>query len=64
MSFYSASNLEELESVESLSKIQNEKSIVESETGLFFISKTVDTRNVKIDQNFQNLVDSVLQNTI
>ncbi len=64
LSFYSASNLEELESVESLSKIQNEKSIVESETGLFFISKTVDTRNVKIDQNFQNLVDSVLQNTI
>lgn len=62
--FYPASKLEELQSVENSSRAEKEESIEETETGLFFISEKVDTKNVKIDTEFKNLVDSVLQNNI
>lgn len=64
LSFCSTSKLEELQSVENLSQSEKDESIVESATGLFFIPQNIDTKNVKIDSEFKNLVDSVLQNNI
>lgn len=41
-----------------------ETSIVESATGIFSIRDKLDTTDVKIDSEFKNLVDSVLQNNV
>ena len=64
LSFYQTSKLEDLPVVEDICETENPKSIVESESGLFFISKNIDTKAVVIDKDFKNLVDSVLQNDI
>ena len=64
LSFYQTSKLEDLPVVEDICETENPKSIVESESGLFFISKNIDTKAVIIDKDFKNLVDSVLQNDI
>ena len=41
-----------------------ETSIVENATGIFSIRDKLDTTDVKIDSEFKNLVDSVLQNNV
>ena len=64
LSFYQTSKLEDLPVVEDICETENPKSIVESESGLFFISKNIDTKAVVIDKDFKNIVDSVLQNDI
>lgn len=64
LSFYQTSKLEDLPVIEDICETENPKSIVESESGLFFISKNIDTKAVVIDKDFKNLVDSVLQNDI
>lgn len=64
LSFCSIAKLEELQSVENLSQDNKETSIVESATGIFSIRDKLDTTDVKIDSEFKNLVDSVLQNNV
>ena len=52
------------EEIEELYPVDEENPIMETESGIFVISNNIDTKNLCLDQNFQNLVDSVLQNTI
>ena len=52
------------EEIEELYPVEEENPIMETESGIFVISNNIDTKNLCLDQNFQNLVDSVLQNTI
>ena len=52
------------EKIEELYPVDEENPIIETESGLFVISNHIDTKKLSLDQNFQNLVDSVLQNTI
>ena len=52
------------EKIEELYPVDEENPIMETESGIFVISNNIDTKNLCLDQNFQNLVDSVLQNTI
>ena len=57
-------NLFHSEKIEELYPVDEDNPIIETETGLFVISDNIDTKKLSLDQNFQNLVDSVLQNTI
>ena len=52
------------EKIEELYPVDEDNPIIETESGLFVISNNIDTKKLSLDQNFQNLVDSVLQNTI
>lgn len=52
------------EKIEELYPVDEESPIIETESGIFVISNNIDSKNLSLDQNFQNLVDSVLQNTI
>ena len=52
------------EKIEELYPVDEENPIIETESGLFVISNNIDIKKLSLDQNFQNLVDSVLQNTI
>ena len=52
------------EKIEELYPVDEENPIIETESGIFVISNDIDTKKLSLDQNFQNLVDSVLQNTI
>ena len=52
------------EKIEELYPVDEDNPIIQTETGLFVISDNIDTKKLSLDQNFQNLVDSVLQNTI
>ena len=52
------------EKIEELYPVDEDNPIIETESGLFVISNNIDIKKLSLDQNFQNLVDSVLQNTI
>ena len=52
------------EKIEELYPVDEDNPIIETKSGLFVISNHIDTKKLSLDQNFQNLVDSVLQNTI